>query len=119
MSDTSLTKIPELASLPLPSGLPRGTSPDMNDVKGAQLEEELPTPAHHSHDPSTNTKRTDPFQFGSRFLTTDDDVFEFNAWDHVMPDDSYYAYAEAQLAQQRASPVSEFDKKNFNANPAK
>ena len=119
MSDTSLTETTELPSLPLPSGLPRGTSPDMGDVKGAQQEEELPTPAHRSHDPSNNTKRTDPFQFGSRFLTTDDDVFEFNAWDHVMPDDSYYAYAEAQLAQQRASPVSEFDKKNFNANPAK
>ena len=76
-------------------------------------------PAHRSHDPSNNSKRSDAFKFGSRFLGADDDVFEFNAWDHVTPDDSYYAYAEAQFASQRASPVSEFDKKRFNAEPAK
>lgn len=67
-------------------------------------------PPHLSHDPATNGKRTDPFQFGSRFLSEEDNVFEFNAWDHVETDDTYKEYAELQYAKQREAPVSPFDK---------
>lgn len=83
------------------------------------IPEAVETPAHRSHDPSSNLKRTDPFKFGSRLLQEDDNVYEFNAWDHVTPDNTYYAYAEAQYANQRASPVSDFDKRRFNSDPAK
>ncbi|PHH64910.1 hypothetical protein CDD81_3767 [Ophiocordyceps australis] len=76
-------------------------------------------PPHLSHDPANNLKRSDPFQFGSRFLTETDDVFEFNAWDHVETDDAYKEYAERQFEMQRQAPVSEFDKNRFNANPEK
>ena len=76
-------------------------------------------PPHRSHNPSNNTKRTDPFQFGQRYLEEGDNVFEFNAWDHVEPDDDYKAFAETQYAKQRETPVSEFDKWRFNADPAK
>lgn len=69
--------------------------------------------SHHSHDSSNNLKRSDPFQFGSRYLEAGDDVFEFNAWDHVETDDAYKAYAEQQLELQRQSPVSDFDKSEF------
>ena len=67
-------------------------------------------PPHRSHDPANSLKRSDPFQFGSRYLLEEDDVFEFNAWDHVETDDAYKEYAETQYAKQRESPVSEFDK---------
>jgi tRNAThr (cytosine32-N3)-methyltransferase len=67
-------------------------------------------PPHRSHDPQYNMKRTDPFMFGSRTLEDGDDVFEFNAWDHVETDDAYKEYAEQQFAMQRSSPVSESDK---------
>lgn len=67
-------------------------------------------PAHRSHDPTNNLKRSDPFQFGSRYLEAGDDVFEFNAWDHVETDDAYKEYAEEQMEKQRQSPVSDFDK---------
>jgi tRNAThr (cytosine32-N3)-methyltransferase len=77
------------------------------------------TPPHRSHDPATNTKRTDPFQFGQRYLEADDDVFEYNAWDHVTPDDAHYAYCEEQYMKQKAQPVSDFDKARFNGNPQK
>lgn len=70
-------------------------------------------PPHRSHDPENNLKRTDPFQFGSRFLNPDDDVFEFNAWDHVETDDAYKEYSELQYAKQRESPVSDFDKSTY------
>jgi tRNAThr (cytosine32-N3)-methyltransferase len=76
-------------------------------------------PAHLSHDPATNAKQTDPFQFGQRFLTNPDDVYEFNAWDHVEPDDAHFEYCESQYAAQRAAPVSDFDKNRFNLNPEK
>lgn len=72
-----------------------------------------PTPPHRSHDPQYNMKRTDPFMFGSRFLDEGDDVFEFNAWDHVETDDAYKEYSEQQFAMQRASPVSDFDKSMY------
>ncbi|KAK1833238.1 S-adenosyl-L-methionine-dependent methyltransferase [Podospora conica] len=80
--------------------------------------EEQPLP-HRSHDPQFNQKRTDPFQFGSRLLQEQDDVFEFNAWDHVETDDAYKEYSEQQFAMQRQSPVNDFDKYRFNADPAK
>lgn len=57
-----------------------------------------------------NLKRSDPFQFGSRYLQVTDDVYEFNAWDHVETDDTYKEYAEVQYAKQREAPVSDFDK---------
>lgn len=68
-------------------------------------------PAHRSHDPQYNQKRSDPFQFGSRYLQEEDNVFEFNAWDHVETDDVYKEYAEQQFQMQRESPVSDFDKR--------
>lgn len=71
---------------------------------------EAQPPPHRNHDPQYNMKRTDPFQFGSRYLQEDDDVFEFNAWDHVETDDAYKEYAEQQYVKQRESPVSDFDK---------
>ncbi|CAH0024092.1 unnamed protein product [Clonostachys rhizophaga] len=76
-------------------------------------------PSHRSHDPATNAKRTDPFQFGSRYLEAGDNVFEYNAWDHVETDDAYKEYAQRQFEMQRQSPVSDFDKNRFNSNPAK
>lgn len=82
-------------------------------------EEDAEVPPHRSHDPNNNLKRTDPFKFGSRYLQESDNVFEFNAWDHVVPDASYYEYAETQYTAQRAAPVSEFDKKRFNDQPEK
>lgn len=75
--------------------------------------DEQQKPAHRSHDPDHNQKRSDPFQFGSRYLQENDDVFEFNAWDHVETDDTYKEYSEQQYAMQRASPVSDFDKCKF------
>ncbi|CAK7269268.1 hypothetical protein SEPCBS57363_003516 [Sporothrix epigloea] len=76
-------------------------------------------PAHRSHDPDNNAKRTDPFMFGQRFLTQEDDVFEYNAWDHVETDDAFKEYAEKQYELQRNAPVSDFDKSRFNSDPAK
>jgi tRNAThr (cytosine32-N3)-methyltransferase len=85
----------------------------------AQLVEPPQVPAHRSHDPANNQKRTDPFQFGSRYLEEGDDVFEYNAWDHVETDPEYRAYAEVQYAKQRENPVSDFDKRRFNSDPAR
>jgi tRNAThr (cytosine32-N3)-methyltransferase len=76
-------------------------------------------PANRSHSPTNNQKRSDPFAFGSRFLEEGDNIFEFNAWDHVEVDPAYQAFSSEQYERQRAEPVSDFDKKRFNDNPEK
>lgn len=76
-------------------------------------------PANRSHSPSNSQKRTDPFAFGSRYLEEGDDIFEFNAWDHVDVDASYLAFSQEQFAKQKADPVSDFDRKRFNEHPEK
>ncbi|KAF7555528.1 hypothetical protein G7046_g6543 [Stylonectria norvegica] len=88
------------------------------DIKDTQVPASVVAP-HRSHDPTNNLKRSDPFQFGSRFLNEGDDVFEFNAWDHVETDDAYKEYAEQQMQKQRQFPVSDFEKKKFSAEPAR
>lgn len=80
------------------------------EAKGPESE----VPPHRSHDPANNLKRSDPFQFGSRYLNEGDDVFEFNAWDHVETDDAYKEYAEQQYAKQRQNPVSDFEKSKLS-----
>ncbi|KFG85283.1 putative Actin-binding protein ABP140 [Metarhizium anisopliae] len=100
-----------------------GSTPPVRELESltiaGQTGASAEVPAHRSHDPTKNSKRTDPFQFGSRYLSEGDDVFEFNAWDHVETDDAYKEYAERQFEMQRQAPVSEFDKSRFNGNPAK
>ena len=104
-------------------------SPDMSSLSISSSvqtsDESIPSqpltelPPHRSHNPNNNLKRSDPFKFGSRYLEPTDDAFEFNAWDHVLPDSAYFSYCEAQYTSQRASPVSDFDKARFNDNPEK
>lgn len=84
---------------------------ELDELKLAQVEANYDrVRPHRSHDKGSNMKRSDPFQFGSRFLTQGDNVYEFNAWDHVETDDVYKEYTERQLEKQRQAPVSDFDK---------
>ena len=83
-------------------------------------------PAHYEplRRPATDSinnpqKRLDPFQFGSRYLEEGDDIFAYNAWDHVETDDAYKDFIIQQTEFQRSSPVSDFDKKRFNEHPEK
>ena len=76
-------------------------------------------PASRSHDPTNNQKRSDPFSFGSRYLEEGDNIFEFNAWDHVTVDSDYLAFSEEQYTKQRSEPVSDFDRQRYNAQPEK
>ena len=76
-------------------------------------------PPHRSHSPTSNLKRSDPFQFGSRYLLPTDDPYEFNAWDQVETDSTYDSYAQAQYTFQRTHAVSPFDASRFNTTPEK
>lgn len=115
MSSPSQLLPPRLSSLSLASTI----EPSIPDTPSTTGIPSIEIPPHRSHDSNHNLKRSDPFKFGSRYLQPEDDVFEFNAWDHVVPDAAYYAYAETQYTNQRASPVSDFDKKRFNNDPVK
>jgi tRNAThr (cytosine32-N3)-methyltransferase len=99
---------------------PPSTETAENDAYGVPASfAPVRNPASRSHDPSNNQKRTDPFSFGSRFLEEGDNIFEFNAWDHVTVDDTYKQFSEEQFERQRQDPVSDFDRKRFNDNPEK
>ncbi|OAQ96324.1 hypothetical protein LLEC1_00127 [Akanthomyces lecanii] len=105
-----------------PSGNPPAEAAPAADLEKLKIGEDAASagvPAHRSHDSANNLKRSDPFQFGSRYLTEEDNVYEFNAWDHVETDDAYKEYTEQQLEKQRQAPVSDFDKSRFNGNPEK
>lgn len=71
-------------------------------------------------DSQTNPqKRSDPFQFGTRYLEEGDDIFAHNAWDHVEVDSQYADFITQQTIFQRENQVSDFDKKRFNDKPEK
>lgn len=81
-----------------------------------------PTPHNLSTPrPTTNNpqKRTQPFEFGSRLLTSDDDIFAFNAWDHVPLDDAYTTFATSQYAFQASHPVPAHTAQQYLSQPEK
>ncbi|KAF2474740.1 S-adenosyl-L-methionine-dependent methyltransferase [Lindgomyces ingoldianus] len=108
------------APLPTSSPTPTTTAEPESDAYGVPASyAPLRKPPHRSHSPTNNQKRTDPFAFGSRYLEEGDDIFEFNAWDHVETDPAYLAFSEEQYSRQRLDPVSDYDKQRFNSNPEK
>ncbi|OQO13099.1 hypothetical protein B0A48_02563 [Cryoendolithus antarcticus] len=68
---------------------------------------------------SNPQNRTDPFQFGTRYLEQDSDIFAHNAWDHVEVDAQYAEFIEQQTIFQRDNQVSDFDKTRFKDKPEK
>lgn len=76
---------------------------------------------HQASAPKTDNpeKRSNPFQFGTRYLEEGDDIFSHNAWDHVEVDPQYTTFISQQTDFQRANQVSDFDKERFNAQPEK
>ncbi|KAF3005763.1 hypothetical protein E8E13_007043 [Curvularia kusanoi] len=114
------TQPADTTASPAPPAPAAATAAAENDAYGVPATiQPVRNPASRSHDPSNNQKRTDPFSFGSRVLEEGDNIFEFNAWDNVVVDDSYKAFSEEQFSKQRADPVSDFDRKRFNDNPEK
>ncbi|PVH96522.1 methyltransferase, partial [Periconia macrospinosa] len=104
------TTSPPTTTTPLPESDAYGVPASIAPIRHAP---------HRSHSPSNNQKRTDPFAFGSRYLEEGDDIFEFNAWDHVQVDETYREFSEQQYSKQRSEPVNDFDRKRFNDNPEK
>ncbi|KAK4971130.1 hypothetical protein LTR66_002831 [Elasticomyces elasticus] len=121
----AVTVLPSPPTTPAPPQSTTGTDPMLDPSSSSQNTiygvpqgfEPLRKPVSDSS--SNAQKRTDPFQFGSRYLEAGDDIFAYNAWDHVEIDDAYKAFIEAQTDLQRNAPVSEFDKQRFNNKPEK
>lgn len=110
----------QTSSSPLLASTVTPEQPSENDAYGVPASlQPVRAPPSRSHDSSNNQKRSDPFAFGSRYLEEGDNIFEFNAWDHVTVDDNYLAFSEEQYSKQRAEPVSDFDRARYNAQPEK
>lgn len=63
--------------------------------------------------------KDDPFVFGKRYLTNEEEVFSHNAWDHVEFGEEQVEQAKQMIEKQYENPVAEFDKTLYNTNPAK
>lgn len=100
---------------------------DSNKTSQQQAEEDaygVPATIEPIRKPATDSqsnpqKRSNPFQFGTRYLEEGDDIFAHNAWDHVEVDPQYTEFIAAQTVFQRENQVSDFDKKRFNDKPEK
>ncbi|KAF2034746.1 methyltransferase [Setomelanomma holmii] len=116
----TVNPVPHTSTPTPPSPSQPTQTPAENDAYGVPASfAPVRAPSSRSHDPTNNQKRSDPFAFGSRYLEEGDNIFEFNAWDHVSVDDTYKAFSEEQYSRQRQDPVSDFDRKRFNDNPEK
>lgn len=95
---------------------------DSNKTSQQQAEEDaygVPATIEPIRKPATDSqsnpqKRSNPFQFGTRYLEEGDDIFAHNAWDHVEVDPQYTEFIAAQTVFQRENQVSDFDKKRFS-----
>lgn len=65
-----------------------------------------PAPPTSSLDPE-EIDRLRRVPFGSRYLTNPEDVYSFNAWDHVVPPPEWEVQAKQTLGIQREGKVSE------------
>ncbi|KAF8579938.1 methyltransferase [Ramaria rubella] len=75
-----------------------------------------------SSSPKVTSSVRDKFSapnFGSRYLTEDQDVFSQNAWDHVPPPTDQEAKVAEALARQHNTPVPESEKSKYNSTPAR
>lgn len=91
----------------------------------SEVQEEELESAHHesaaTEDNPADTRigRDDPFQFGQRQLKDDSDIWNHNAWDNVEWGEEQVVLAEEKITEQLKNPVSDFDKKLYNSNPAR
>lgn len=60
-----------------------------------------------------------PFLFGRRLLTDENDVWNHNAWDHVEWGPEQEKEAQEKLSSQKLRPVKDFDKNLFMSQPAR
>ena len=127
---TTLQSVPELSSNPAQTSPSLSSAATTTTTTTEQISENdaygvpasiqpVRLPPSRSHDTTNNQKRSDPFAFGSRYLEEGDNIFEFNAWDHVTVDANYLAFSEEQYSKQRLEPVSDFDRQRYNAQPEK
>lgn len=61
---------------------------------------------------------TSDHTFGSRTLDADDDVWQHNAWDHVVPPQEHLDRVAQVLAEQSATRISEEDAKTYHEHAA-
>ncbi|KIY46812.1 methyltransferase [Fistulina hepatica ATCC 64428] len=93
-----------------------GTSKSMRYSENSGLYPPEATPKSTS---SVRDPAADWPPFGSRFLTDEERVWDYNAWDHVPPPDDQDEQIAASLAKQKSAPVPEDQKHIYNNVPYK
>ncbi len=63
--------------------------------------------------------RDKPFDFGTRVLKDDNEVWNHNAWDHVEWDEEQTVEAELKIQKQKENPVKDYYKKLYMNQPEK
>ena len=123
---SSLPMSAETSTISLPSSTPSPTSSAISTPTPSD-EQDLPAafstpsgaPFKSRYGPSANPKKVAPFTFGQRLLSSEDNLWDYNAWDHATPDSEYLNHMATQIQTQKSNPVTPFDKKRFHAHPDK
>ncbi|SCV05804.1 LANO_0H15544g1_1 [Lachancea nothofagi CBS 11611] len=106
-------------------GIPESPTKEQVQVLNAEVQEQEAESVKHENTtspestPDTRFGRDDPFQFGQRQLTEDSDIWNHNAWDNVEWGEEQVSQAEEKISEQQKNPVSDFDRKLYNSNPAR
>ncbi|KAF8422923.1 S-adenosyl-L-methionine-dependent methyltransferase [Tirmania nivea] len=97
------------------------STPTPSDDQDLSLAFSTPSgaPFKSRYGPSANPKKVAPFTFGQRLLSSEDNLWDYNAWDHATPDSEYLSHIATQIQTQKSNPVTPFDKKRFHAHPDK
>ncbi|KAF8464629.1 S-adenosyl-L-methionine-dependent methyltransferase [Kalaharituber pfeilii] len=98
----------------------RGASPAPLDSSSITTPSSAPFKSRYG--PTSDPSTVPPFTFGRRLLTSEDSVWDYNAWDHVDPtslDPTYLTHMATQLSYQQSHPVTPFDKHRFHSAPEK
>ncbi|KAJ1917095.1 hypothetical protein H4219_003397 [Mycoemilia scoparia] len=66
---------------------------------------------------NSNNDKSSSQTFGCRTLDNKDDVFQYNAWDHVDPGSDHERHAQEMINVQKQTPVPSDTKEQFNNNP--
>ncbi|PVV03891.1 hypothetical protein BB560_001619 [Smittium megazygosporum] len=90
-----------------------------NNYQSSAPQKKLYSSAKEHNDTPNSESSADQPGFGGRILSDQDNVFDFNAWDNVEPDEEYLDYAKERISFHEQNPVPSENAAQYNSDPFK